>query len=295
MMMKRILHALVFAALVLGSATPAVAQSVYPTPQGRITVPATVPLQCNASAAQCVPITAANPQPVSVQGAPTVAGTVASGATDSGNPVKVGGVNRTTLPTLTDGQRGDLQLATDGSFRALTVGYGATPADGNSNASLEVGPTVVGAANIRRWGMLPYVFNGTTWDRQRGDVNGLTVQPGLSTTFWYYASGATPILSNTTTAVTIKTAAGASVRNYIDACQLTTTAFGASVPLALRDGAGGTVRFALTVPTAGFLQPVLINFSPPLQGTANTLWEVVTTTANTTGTVTLNCQGHTGA
>lgn len=45
-------------------AVPASAQSVYPTPLGRTTAPATVPLQCNASNAACAPITAANPQPV---------------------------------------------------------------------------------------------------------------------------------------------------------------------------------------------------------------------------------------
>jgi len=39
-----------------------------------------------------------------------VGGNVASGATDAGNPVKVGGRYNTTLPTLTNGQRGDLQL-----------------------------------------------------------------------------------------------------------------------------------------------------------------------------------------
>lgn len=37
-------------------------------------------------------------------------GGVASGASDSGNPVKVGGVFNTTQPTLTNGQRGDVQM-----------------------------------------------------------------------------------------------------------------------------------------------------------------------------------------
>jgi hypothetical protein len=37
-------------------------------------------------------------------------GGVASGASDSGNPVKIGGKYNSTLPTLTDGYRGDLQL-----------------------------------------------------------------------------------------------------------------------------------------------------------------------------------------
>lgn len=46
-----------------------------------------------------------------------VGGNVAAGATDSGNPVKVGGKFNTALPTLTNGQRGDLQL--DASSRQI--------------------------------------------------------------------------------------------------------------------------------------------------------------------------------
>lgn len=45
----------------------------------------------------------------------TVSGNVASGTTDSGNPVKVGGKYNATPPTLTDGQRGDLQLNAAGA------------------------------------------------------------------------------------------------------------------------------------------------------------------------------------
>lgn len=44
-------------------------------------------------------------------------GNVASGATDSGNPVKVGGKYNSTPPTLTDGQRGDLQLDSAGNLK----------------------------------------------------------------------------------------------------------------------------------------------------------------------------------
>ncbi len=54
-------------------------------------------------------ISTSNPLPV------TQAGSVASGATDSGNPVKVGGVYNSTKPTLTTGQRGDLQLGSRGA------------------------------------------------------------------------------------------------------------------------------------------------------------------------------------
>lgn len=112
-------------------------------------------------------------------------------------------------------------------------------------------------------------------------------------TQWSYTSGTSPILSNTTTAVTIKAAAATGVRNYVDSCQIGSTALGASVPFAIRDGAGGTVLWADRPPTAGWLTPVVINFLPPLKGTAATLLEVVTTTADTSGTFDVNCQGHT--
>lgn len=55
-------------------------------------------------------------------------GSAASGATDSGNPIKVGGVNNTSLPTLTNGQRGDLQLDTNGRLITLpSATYLSTP------------------------------------------------------------------------------------------------------------------------------------------------------------------------
>lgn len=223
-----------------------------------------------------------------------VQGNVAASASDTGtNPVKVGAIVETgqsAATGATTGQRGNMVVDGNGGLKALVAeSVGAT--DATSNTS---GLRVSGA-----WGYplltAGFVYNGTNWDRQRGDTNGAVFQRGLSTTFWSYTSGASPILSNTTTAVTIKTAAGASVKNFIDSCQITTTAFGVSVPLAIRDGAAGTVKWALTVPTAGFLQPVQIAFETPIPSTANTLLEVVTTTANTSGTVTLNCQGHTGS
>lgn len=221
-------------------------------------------------------------------------GNVASGATDSGNPIKVGGVYRATLPTLTDGQRSDLQVGADGGLR-IRIGGVQSPADANANGGFGIKFTADNGTSSGAAWTIPFLFNGTTWDRQRGDTNGTVIQVGVSSTFWNYTSGTSPILSNTTTAVTIKAAAGASVRNYIDSIQLTTTAFTTGVPLAIRDGASGTILWAVDVPAAGFLNPVTINFFPPLKGTANTLLEIVTTTANTTGTVTANVQGHTGA
>lgn len=218
-----------------------------------------------------------------------VQGTSAAGATDDGsNPVKIGGVFTTANPSLTNGQRGNLSLNTTGELRVAlsasggsAIGAFATTADGFSTGGV--------ALYTMGYGL---VFNGTSWDRARGDANGTAVQPGLGG--WTYTSGTTGILSNTTTAVTMKAAAGASIRTFIDSCQIATTAFTTSVPLAIRDGAAGTVIWTVNVPTQGFLTPLTIVFSTPLRSTANTLLEVVTTTANTTGTAMVNCQGHTG-
>ncbi len=49
-------------------------------------------------------------------------GNVASGASDSGNPVKVGGRYNSSAPTLTDGQRGDLQLDSSGNLKVTSGG-----------------------------------------------------------------------------------------------------------------------------------------------------------------------------
>ncbi len=286
-------------AVVLGMlcAFPAYAQSSYPTPNVNIKSNVVVPLQCSSSNADCKPVTATNPVPVTgsitstVTGTVTSTGNVASASTDSGNPIKIGCVYNSTTPTVTTTQRVDCQSDSRGPIRVVITGADGTQTPQITTPGDGLSASISGMA-ARSFSL---GYNGSTWDRIRGDTNAISVLPGLSTTQWSYTSGASPILSNTTTAVTIKTAAGASVRNFIDACQLTTTAFGAAVPLAIRDGAGGTVLFALTVPTAGFLQPVNVQFRMPLRGTANTLLEVVTTTANTSGTVTLNCQGHTGS
>lgn len=95
-----------------------------------------------------------------------ISGTVASGATDSGNPVKVGAIYKSTPLTLTDGQRSD---ATVGTRQALRM-------------QLEIPNSVLGAGTASGWfdgvatsanayymNTFPYLFNGTTADRPRSD------------------------------------------------------------------------------------------------------------------------------
>lgn len=121
-------------------------------------------------------------------------------------------------------------------------------------------------------------------------TNGAIAVTEASSTDWNYASGASGIV-NTTTAVTIKAAAGSGIRNYITSLQISTDTLGASTEFAIRDGAGGTVLWRGKLLTTA-LPTVTIPFESPLKGTANTLLEVVTLTA-VTGGVYVNAQGFT--
>lgn len=107
---------------------------------------------------------------------------------------------------------------------------------------------------------------------------------------WLYAAAASGIV-NTTTAVTIKTAGGAGIRNYITSIQVMAETLTNATELAIRDGAAGTVIWRTKIPTGG-LPSTLFTFPNPLKGTANTLLEVVTLTASGAGAVYFNAQGY---
>lgn len=106
---------------------------------------------------------------------------------------------------------------------------------------------------------------------------------------WSYAAASGGIV-NTTTAVTIKTAAASGIRNYLTKLTVATETLGTATELAIRDGAAGTVLFRTKLHTTA-LPTLTIHFEPPLRGTAATLMEVVTLTASTTGGVFVNAQG----
>ena len=88
---------------------------------------------------------------------------------------------------------------------------------------------------------------------------------------WSYAGPAGGIDASTT-AVTFKAAAGAGKYNYITDIQVSHATLGNATELAVRDGAGGTVLWRMTL---------------------NTLLEVVTLTS-ATGDVIFNAQGFAG-
>lgn len=134
-------------------------------------------------------------------GSVVAGGNVAGGATDSGNPVKIGGlVNTGTPAALTTGQRGDWWMDARGAG-AVTLASGgvfnefANPGDAAANAF----SFVVQTRNT--------FYNGTSWDRMRGTIaNGISVDVTRlpSTTLAVTATAA----ANTAATVTLPAVAG---------------------------------------------------------------------------------------
>lgn len=115
------------------------------------------------------PVTPTQQLRVDSNGAAFTGGNVASGATDSGNPVKVGGVYNSTQPTLSTGQRGDLQLDSKGSLRMVV----SDPDNGGSFADVfgTGSDSVSGSPSGLTTGSRNYSWNGATWDMTRANVN----------------------------------------------------------------------------------------------------------------------------
>lgn len=187
-----------------------------------------------------LPVNSTNPLPVTATVTGTVttsatAGVAAHSATQSGNPVRIGGkVVSVADTTLINNDTSDLLMTTAG--QVIDKPYATAELD------------------------------------------------------WVYA-GVTGGIVNTTTAVTVKTAAGANIRNYVTGIHVAHDALGAVTELAIRDGAAGTVLWRgklQTTANEGFT----VQFLTPLRGTANTLLEIVTLSASVTGGVFVNLQGY---
>jgi hypothetical protein len=133
----------------------------------------------------------------------TVQGTSASGATDDGsNPLKVGGVVNTAAPTAgTSGQRKDIWM---GQYGQIMVGGNPnTAADGQTNSLTYLLSNSGALSPIPTAG---FVFNGTTWDRQRGDTSGQYVAGVISSSA---LSGVTRAVTGAVaSALVIKASAG---------------------------------------------------------------------------------------
>jgi hypothetical protein len=129
-----------------------------------------------------------------------VAGDVAGAATDSGNPVKVGAIYNSTMPTYTNAQRAELQTGTRGALRVeLWASDANTPMQrGNDN-----GDGVSSSATSDKYLQITRntVFNGTNWDRMRGSTTGgvhTSVAATPTVTTVSVATSSTSVLSSNT-------------------------------------------------------------------------------------------------
>ncbi len=108
-----------------------------------------------------------------------VAGDVAAAATDSGNPVKVGGRYNTTQPTYTDGQRSEVQSDSRGNIKVALVGPG-TNTQASFRADNADAVAVSGTADKLTILSRNTVYNGSTWDRMPGDTNAVKTEQRFS-------------------------------------------------------------------------------------------------------------------
>lgn len=220
------------------------------------------------------------------------AGNVANGATNSGNPLGIGGVAGFTRPTpVTAGQRVFTWHGLDGAL--VIAAASRTAITDNYNNSTIGAIAMPDGINVGPLANANMYFNSVSWDKARGDTNGAVAQPfAMASSRWAYpaASGG---ISNTTTAVTIITAAGVGVRNYLTGMQIDWDSLTTATEVAVRDGASGTVLWRGKLPS-GIAGTRTIAFTNPKRGTANTLMEFLTLTATVAGAVYVNADGYQG-
>lgn len=238
----------------------------------------------------------ANPAKVSSVGtgasADQVQGNVAAAAADSGNPVKIGAVYAASMPTVADGQRAN--LLTDSRGRLIVssqppdtsaAGWNVTNADAIAASSAAVAQQELG---------FNLVFNGTSFDRMRGDTNGTVMQPALSATFWQYAAASGGIVSSTAD-VAVKAAAGASVRNYVCTIDISHDVLSAVSEIVIKDNVTVIWRGKLQTAAADIAGGAgKLTFNPCLRGSANVAVNVAMITS-VTGGVFVNLTGYTGS
>lgn len=212
-------------------------------------------------------------------------GSAADNAAATGNPIPIGLKFESSLPTY---DTGDIGYGHMGLRGAMHVQIQSTDSVSGIAGRVTNADAVAASSGAVQLGVVsfPYAFNGTTFDRFRGTTTGLIVIPPAP---WSFAA-ATGGIDNSSTAVTIKAAGAAGVKNYVTKIQIAHATLGASTELAIRDGAAGTVLWRTLLHTTAMPSAT---FDVHLSGTAATLLEVVTLTA-VTGDVLVNVQGYTG-
>lgn len=173
----------------------------------------------------------------------------------------------TTVTNITNQGNGvDDAAFTAGTTRVMVSGYFA-----DDTATDVVNEGDMGAARM-------------TLDRKQ-----ITIPYESEANTWSYAAAAGGLVS--TTGVTAKAAAGAGIRNYVTAIQVTNSHQTTGTEVVIRDGAAGTVLHRGWAPPNG---GYAATFPTPLRGTAATLLEVAEITATATAGVLVNVQGYSG-
>lgn len=171
-------------------------------------------------------------------GLPTV-GNVASGGADTGAPVKVGCVQNTTRPTLSNGQRGDCQMDTRGNVGVfLTIPNSPTALGGAVPAAATAAPN---ALNTVAFDM---ATNGTTFDPMRNILGAVAAGNVGTGTLAVEEAGRKSTNITTATTVTAKSGAG-----FLHTLNIGTEVASATVQCWDNTAASGTSLFKITLPS----------------------------------------------
>jgi hypothetical protein len=193
-----------------------------------------------------------------------VAGDIAAAATDSGNPVKIGGKYNTTKPTYTDGQRGDIQIGTRGS-----VAVSLFAADSTTGASFMVdnADAVAASGTANKLAVLNRntVFNGSTWDRMYGDATSgqyVNIRNGLMPAGTALNTYSVRITTNTTNTPTSSTA-------YISSISISSEVTGTTSTVTIQDKQGTPLKLVNGFSTTALTTtPTVVNFQTPVKMTS---------------------------
>lgn len=191
----------------------------------------------------------------------TIQGDSASGTSNAGNPVKIGGAFNTTQPTVTTGQTVDAQMTARG---AQIVATGIDTFNVTINAAIAAGSNTIGNVNAIQSGTWTVQQGGAPWSQNVSQWGGSSTTLGQKTS----ANSIPVVISSDQSTINIQgtaialagsTVTGTSVQTLFGAARtilksLTIASVGpvlaaGTVILTIQDNASSTL-FQLTLPTA---------------------------------------------
>lgn len=222
-----------------------------------------------------------------------IAATVLTGSeieitNDSGNSIPVGGQYTAALPTLTDGDKAVFGLDQRGNQR-VTLYFPNTNTASAGLVDNADGVAVSSTGNKFAVQSRNTYYNGTSWDRMRGDTSGMNVAP--------YPAGATALaassgnVANSSAAATLAGAVGATTYISGFVCTAGGATAGSVVTVTVTGTTGGTMSYTFAAPTGAAVgaSPLVVQFPRAVPASATNTAIVVTMPAlgagNTNATV----------